>query len=580
MRTFSDLKIASKVYLLIVCCMIGIVLIVGIGLHQLNRIHASGSVAFDNTVPSFNTLYQTRVHFNRLQIAAFNHVLNTDDAAMVALESQIQELRSDIDKAFTLYDEKYVFDEQDRRLTKFVATAIKDYYSGLDIALMLSRKSGATVSSDAQTLLEQQAPKLRKIEEAFDLAIDYNDQLAKLASADAASTKQSALFVLVLVATLLFAMLAGMGWLIAQRELARPIGTVVDALKQLSAGSLNVAISGVDRRDEVGDIARAAQVFKEFVQKLDAESWVKTQESGINAALQQAADFRAMGQAAMSKITPLIGAGHGAFYVLDAEARYTLLASYGYRERKHLSNSFRVGEGLVGQCAMEKASIMLTAPKDYIRINSGLGEGPPACVLVMPLVHGERVLGVLEVATFQAFTERERALLEAVVPTLAISMEIMDRNVRTRDLLAATQQQAERMEKQAAQLEEQSVEMEAQQAELLETENWFRSIIETAPDGMLVVNAQGRILLANPMAEQLLAYLPGGLLGANIAQCLPSVEIATEGALKLVATAARTANASSVLLDVSGSPLPDRGGRGKCMSVALRKTSLANGAAA
>jgi PAS domain S-box-containing protein len=266
--------------------------------------------------------------------------------------------------------------------------------------------------------------------------------------------------------------------------------------------------------------------------------------------------------------------------VADAQGQFNLLASYGYRERKNLSSNFRLGEGLVGQCAMEKASILLSAPRDYIRISSGLGDGPPACVLVLPIIHAERVLGVLEMASFQEFSGREKTVLESIVPTLATSMEIMDRNLRTKELLAATQQQAERMEKQAAQLEEQTVEMEAQQAELLETENWFRSIIETAPDGLLVVDANGQILLANPMAATLLGYAPTELLGVDFGKHLRELDLSAHRAIKLEAAIVRSKDGLGVPLDISVSPLPDRGGRGKCLSVAMRRHGALVGASA
>jgi PAS domain S-box-containing protein len=234
---------------------------------------------------------------------------------------------------------------------------------------------------------------------------------------------------------------------------------------------------------------------------------------------------------------------------------------------------------------MEKAAITLTAPKDYIRINSGLGEGPPACIIVLPVIHGGRVLGVLEMASFQQFSEREKTVLEALMPTLATSMEILDRNLKTRELLASTQEQAERMEKQAAQLEEQTVEMEAQQAELLETENWFRSIIETAPDGMLVTDAGGQILLANPELERIFGYAPGELIGGSIEQLVPDrVRGAHDGLRKTFmneqrsrvmgagpSLSGRHKDGREIAIAVTLSPLPSRGTRGKCVSVSVRK---------
>jgi PAS domain-containing protein len=278
--------------------------------------------------------------------------------------------------------------------------------------------------------------------------------------------------------------------------------------------------------------------------------------------MQRAEDFQSLAQSAISRIAQVLNAGVGIVYVADGDGRLNMLASYGYRERKHLNNSFGLGEGLVGQCAMEKEAITLTAPKDYTRIVSGSGEALPACIAVLPVMHNDRVLGVLEIASFQQFTERDKLLLDAVVPALAVSMEIMDRNQRTRDLLVATREQAERMEKQAAQLEEQQVEMEAQQAELLETENWFRSIIETAPDAMLVANESGAIVLINPQAESLFGYAAGELVGTPLTRIMQSVAASgAEGVHK-------DGNRFPIVL--SRSELPSRGRHGHCVSLSVR----------
>ncbi|CAA7617937.1 Methyl-accepting chemotaxis protein [Candidatus Terasakiella magnetica] len=368
-----------------------------------------------------------------------------------------------------------------------------------------------------------------------------------------------------------------LGFLIGT-SIQRPNDRLRDSVEQLAAGNVDAPIPHTDYPNEIGIMARAIGVLQGIYRKANEQHWVKSNVAEISAALQQAEDFNTLTQAAVSKVTPLIGAGHGAFYVADGEGRYTLLASYGYRERKHLNNSFTVGEGLVGQCVMEKATIVLTAPKDYIRISSGLGEGPPASIIVLPIIHNDRVLGVLEMASFQQFKEREQAVLEALLPTLSTSMEILDRNLRTRDLLIATQEQAERMEKQAAQLEEQQVEMEAQQAELLETENWFRSIIETAPDGMLVTDADGRILLTNPSMEALFGYSSGDLIGSNIEQLVPEHLRGKRGGLGRDEggdVVGLHQDGTEFPIAVSLSPLPPRGSRGKCVSISV-KTRLAS----
>src|SRR5207245_11148004 len=69
-----------------------------------------------------------------------------------------------------------------------------------------------------------------------------------------------------------------------------------------------------------------------------------------------------------------------------------LASTYAYKERKNLANRFHFGEGLVGQCALEKKPILLTrVPADYIQISSGLGEAPPLNIIVLPvLFEGDR----------------------------------------------------------------------------------------------------------------------------------------------------------------------------------------------
>jgi GAF domain-containing protein len=113
-------------------------------------------------------------------------------------------------------------------------------------------------------------------------------------------------------------------------------------------------------------------------------------------------DLEAVSKLIMSELTPLVSAHHGAFYIMD-DADHTpvlkLIASYAYKERKHVGNRFHLGEGLVGQAALEKKPILLTnVPDDYIRISSGLGEAPPRNELVLPVMFEGEVKAIIELA--------------------------------------------------------------------------------------------------------------------------------------------------------------------------------------
>lgn len=565
----------------------GILIALAIGLNALSSVsalEADMEKMYDNDLLGISHIKDANLNLIYMS-RAMRHMLiaqdeATRDASLATIKRSREKLMVDLTEA-----RKRIFRPEVIARYDVFQRDLGKALEGIEQAIGMIQREKMNPSVAAQFITSKEfgaiiAAADGGLHELTDLKEKAADAALAQARENAARTRQIALWLLVTGVIVA----GGMGILIGL-SIRRPNDRLRQSVEDLAAGKVDQSIPHIDYPNEIGIMARAISVLQEIYRKANEQHWVKSHVAEISAALQQAEDFRTLTQTAVSKIAPVMGAGHGAFYVLESDGRYNLLASYGYRDRKHLNNSFAVGEGLVGQCAMEKAPIMLTAPKDYIRINSGLGEGPPACIAVQPIIHGERVLGVLEMASFQQFSAREKAILDTLQPMLATSMEILDRNLKTKELLAATQEQAERMEKQAAQLEEQQVEMEAQQAELLETENWFRSIIETAPDGMLVADAQGQILLTNPEAERIFGYEPGELVGGRIEQLVPDNArdahaqhrkvFIDEGRSRTMGAGSqllgKCKNGSEVAVHVTLSPLPPRGTRGKCVSVSVRR---------
>jgi two-component system sensor histidine kinase/response regulator len=372
------------------------------------------------------------------------------------------------------------------------------------------------------------------------------------------------------------------------RSIKRPADRLRFAIDNLAKGNVNDAIPLTDYPNEIGVIARGVEQLQDVYQVMEFQRWGKTHLAEIATQLQQVDSFAELSRAVLTTLCPLVGAGHGVFYVNEEGDGLRLLSGYGYRERKQLRQHFAIGEGLVGQCALEKAPItLIDPPTDYITINSGLGESIPRVIVILPILHKERLLGVLELAAFQPFGKREMDLLDALMPILGMSMELLERSLHTRTLLGETQEQALRMEKQAAQLEEQSVEMEAQQFELMQTEAWYRGIVETAPDGMLVANEQGIIILCNPKAEELFGYAPGELMGQSVDQLVPMGARAGHAQKRAGFMAMGGNRAMGAGFDLKGlrkdgsefpieiglSLLPDLGGRGVCACTSIRDIS-------
>lgn len=202
--------------------------------------------------------------------------------------------------------------------------------------------------------------------------------------------------------------------------------------------------------------AEANKKFKEF-------SAYRARVAQIAAELQQAESFKVLAKTYLSRTTEMIGAQYGALFVMDEDShRLMQVGSYGAQRSDGPARSFGLGEGLLGQCAQDRQGVqILSIPDTPLRIVSGIGSAVPRQVLVQALVQKERVVGVLEFAAISGFGDKAQYLLEELMPTLAMSLTILDRSLRTRALLDAKREQAAQLELQQAELQESNARRDA-----------------------------------------------------------------------------------------------------------------------
>lgn len=169
----------------------------------------------------------------------------------------------------------------------------------------------------------------------------------------------------------------------------------------------------------------------------------------------------------ISQLIQYVKANQGSLFLIEQEGEEAYLkmtACYAYNRQKFLQKEIALGEGLVGQVALEKEYIYLTEiPADYINITSGLGEAKPSTIIIVPLINNEELQGVFELASFHLFDEHEIEFLLKISESMAATLASVKANEATKRLLEESQDMAEEMKAQEEELRQNTEELQATQ---------------------------------------------------------------------------------------------------------------------
>ncbi|GAX53569.1 HAMP domain-containing protein [Streptomyces olivochromogenes] len=266
-------------------------------------------------------------------------------------------------------------------------------------------------------------------------------------------------------------------------NLTRQVRAIARVATAVTRGDLNLKID-VDASGEI-------QELQDYINKMIAnlrdttiankeQDWLKGNLARISALMQGRRDLDDVASLIMSELTPVVSAQHGAFFLSmplvdgkeagNDEDAYELrmLGSYGY-SMGSMPTSFRPGEALIGTAAQEKRTILVeNAPSGYLKISSGLGEAPPAQVIVLPVLFEGTVLGVIELASFTPFTQIQKDFLNQIAEMIATSVNTISVNTKTEVLLKQSQELTEQLQERSAELESRQKALQESNAQLEE----------------------------------------------------------------------------------------------------------------
>lgn len=359
----------------------------------------------------------------------------------------------------------------DAQLSQLQAAADADRGDGTAVAagldlheLVLQRRRewltplwSATAPLDAAALWQAHG---RSLSDAIDAHLQHWSAQERQALQAHVGGRRNAERLAEIVALLAVLLSIGAGYAcfrLLRAQLTRPLEHLATVIDRVARGDYSPDLRHRERSDEIGVLARAIALFRNTSLRAEEQTWIKTEIAVASHRLQQAASPEQFADVLCRELTARTRAAAAAFYALSEDReRLELIGGYALGSEAAVVRAFEVGVGLVGQCARTAQPLWHHhLPDGYLRVRSGLGEGDPRSLALLPLTVPDDVLGVVELACFAAPRPREQRFCEELLPMAALAFDNVLRAQRTQSLLARSLSQAEALRTSEAELKAQ-----------------------------------------------------------------------------------------------------------------------------
>ncbi len=513
------MDIAKRLGLLLAIPLLAL-LILGVIAHiQFQIIEGREKLVGEKEIPGLATIGNATRKYSQMRIALRDFILADTFAQRKIAQTTFDSGEEELTQQLALYSDSLISDDRDRRLLSEYKEITQQWIA--DAKQTMAIKDESKRRAEMGRLFNTPGSLGEKVNKVAGEWTKLNERLAQDASLAAVKATRDSRWKWWIANLLVCIITVALGYF-TFRRIVVPLTSLQTAVKAIAAGDYAMQVPHITATDEIGSLARSVEVLKQSAVTVEEHRWASASAAHLSGELQRATSLDEFGGRLLSQLVPVLGGGVAGFYLFDEKsARLKRIADYGLSERNSRSE-FALGEGLIGQCALTKSPVKLTQlPPDYLRIASGVGAASPVQTTAIPLLSKQTLLGALEIATFREFDRRERKLLDDVLPDVTMSLEVLLRNLRTQDLLSETQLLARQLEEQKGELVAQREELRESEIRIRETEKFFRNVLESAPDGLMVVDSAGVIDLANAQCEHLFGYAPHELIGQKVEMLVP-----------------------------------------------------------
>ena len=412
------------------------------------------SALIDGQVEALRNVGEARAHTNRFGLFLYELVDETDADRRQVIDGELEKIRVDYHAAMAA-----ALKESPERADKINAASVLFDRAESDARPV---RAAALAGNNVKALNLMRGGVTQELQQARQATIEIMANLQEYIdqrSDDLTSNTHHAILITWLVIGLGLLASWAAAFYIVQTQVVDELLCFQASIQNLADGRLDQSIPFLDRKNEIGEIGRALRTLQVGARERETQSWVKAEVGSTLEALQSPQDYPEFGKALLSRLSQSIPLIYGAFYVAD-ESHKHFTRAYAFANTNDASPAgFASGEGLAGQAAVEKRILEITAG-NQVRISAGMGTLTVGKILFVPVQNRDEVTAVIELAANAALSERQRALLDSLLPSIALSAEILAGNIATRALLDRTQAQAESLAASERQLSARKEELE------------------------------------------------------------------------------------------------------------------------
>jgi len=478
MGFFSNFKIRRKLLIALAPLAAMVVVAALYSSIQSRAIDTAYTELIDKDVKALHSVIEARALATRFGLFLYKDIAELDPDKMRVIEG-------DLDKTYAEYE---AFIAEAVRELPDRAKQIKAAETLFDRGVSDARPvRAATLIGDNTKAMNLMRGRVDvELEKSRDAMLEVIDELQKSVdrqSGDLTRKTHRAILITWLVIGLGLAASFGIAFYIVQTAVVRELLSLRQSIQDVADGRLDQPLPYVGRGNEIGEISRAVRTLQSVAREREIQGWVKGEVAATVQRLQSVEDFRGFANTLLSRISESIPLLYGGLYIADESHRCFARTGGFAIDAPGEPREFALGEGLVGQAAVERRPLAVTTTDgDHLRISAGIGTVVPRHLLFVPVVNQDAVTAVIELAPASSLSERQQALLDALLPSVAASAKILSGNLETKKLLEQTQLQAATLAASERQIAARKDELEAINQAMAASQEELRRAKEVAEE--------------------------------------------------------------------------------------------------